>query len=72
MLGNFHNGVARTLKKSTHVTGRLLDQAAFLFNRIPFQTGYFSLRKEFASRGSEFLPLRAVSYDMENHLYHIR
>ena len=34
--------------------------------------GNFSLRKEFAPRGSEFFPLREVSYGMENRFYHIR
>ena len=28
--------------------------------------------KEFASRGTEFLPLRAVHYYIENQIYHIR
>ena len=28
-------------------------------------------RKEFAPRGSEFFPLRAVPYGVENHFYHI-
>ena len=27
-------------------------------------------REEFAPRGSEFFPLRAVPYGMENHFYH--
>ena len=43
-----------------------------LFNCVPFPNGNFSERKEFAPRGSEFFPLRAVPYGMENHLYHIR
>ena len=58
--------------KVTHVKGRLLDQAVMLFNCVPFRNGNFSERKEFASRGSEFFPLRAISYGMKNHFYHIR
>ena len=30
-------GVARTLKKITHIKGRLLDQAMNLVNCVPFQ-----------------------------------
>ena len=43
-----------------------------IFNCVPFRNGNFSQRKEFAPRGSEFFPLRAVPYGMENHFYHIR
>ena len=42
-----------------------------LFNWVPFQNGNFSYRKEFAPRGSEFFPLRAVAYGMGNHFDHI-
>ena len=46
---------------------KVTDYAAWiLFNCVPFQ------RKEFALRGSEFIPSRAVSYKVENHFYHIR
>ena len=58
-------------EKVTHIKGRLLGQAALLFNCFPFQNGNFSLREEFAPRGSDFFPLRAVPYDIENHFYHI-
>ena len=57
--------------KVTHIKRTLLDQAMILFNRTPFQNGNFSLRKEFAPRGSKFFSLRAVPYGMINHLYHI-
>ena len=57
---SYVNGVARTLKKSAHNKGRLLDQAVILFSCVPFQNGNFSERKEFAPRGSEFFPLRTV------------
>ena len=30
-----NNGVARTLKKVTHINGRLLDRAVILFNFLP-------------------------------------
>ena len=43
--------------KVTHTKGRLLDQTMSLFNFVPSQNGNFSLRKEFAPRGSEFFPL---------------
>ena len=66
------NSVARKLKKKTHIKERLLDQAMVLFICVPFQNGNFSKRKEFAPRGSEFFPLRAVPYGMKNHFYHIR
>ena len=74
-LDEVSSGLARmsqNAKKATHVKGRLLDQAMILFNRVPFQNGTFSLRKEFAPRGRELLPLRAVSYCMETHFYYIR
>ena len=58
---------SQNAEKVTHIKGRLLDQAVILFNCVPFQKGNFSQRKEFAPRGSEFFPLRAVSYGMENH-----
>ena len=66
----FCNGVART-PKATHIKGKLLDQAVILSNCAPFQNENFSERKEFAPRGSEFFPLRAVPYGMENHFYNI-
>ena len=56
-------------EKITHVKGRLLDQTVIQFNCAPFHNGNYYLRKEFAPRGSEFFPLRAVSYDMKNHFY---
>ena len=56
-------------KNVTHIKGRLLDQAVILFNCVPFPYGNFSERNEFAPRGSEFFPLRAVPYGMENHLF---
>ena len=62
----------QNVQKVTHLKGRLLDQAIILFICIPFQNGNFSQRKELAPGGSEFFPLRAVSYGMENHFYHIR
>ena len=55
-----------------HIKERLPDQAVIHFNCIPFQNGNFSKRKEFASRGSKFFPLKAVPYGMENHFNHIR
>ena len=36
-----------------------------LFNCVPFHNENFSLRKEFAPRGSEFFPKTAVPYGME-------
>ena len=62
------NGVARKLKKFRTSKGDYwIIQAVILFNYIPFQDRNFSERKEFAPRGSEFFPLRAVPYGMENH-----
>ena len=43
-----------------------------LFNCAPLQNGNFSKGKEFAPRESQFFPLRAVPFGMENHFYHIR
>ena len=43
-----------------------------LFYCVPFQNGNFSKKKEFAPRGSEFFPLGAVPYGIENLFYHIR
>ena len=50
----------QNFQKVTHIKGRLLYQAMFLYNYAPFRNGNYSLRKEFAPRGSEFFPLRAV------------
>ena len=50
---------------ATHIKLRLLIRAVILFSEI--QIGNFSLRKEFAPRGSNFFPLREVPNDMENH-----
>ena len=58
-------------EKMKHINERLLDQAKILFNYVTFQNWNFSKRKEFAPRGSEFFPLRAVPYGMINHFYHI-
>ena len=59
------NGVARTLK-NTHIKGRLLDLAVILFKCVRFENQNFSYRNEFAPRGSEFFPLRAIPYSMKN------
>ena len=48
-------------EKVTHIKGRLLDQAAILFNCVPFQG-------KFAPRESKFFPLRAVPDGMEKSL----
>ena len=37
-----NNGVARTLKKVTHIKGRLLDEAMILYKNVPFGNGNFS------------------------------
>ena len=57
-------------EKVTHIKGRLMDQSVVLFNRVPFQIVNFFYRKEFAPRGGEFFPLRAVPYGIEHHFYH--
>ena len=59
-------------KKVMHIKGRLPGQTVILLNCTPFQYGNFSIRKEFAPRGKEFIPLRAVPYGMENHFHNIR
>ena len=64
--------VSQNASKVTHIKGTLLDQAVILFNCGPFQNGNFSLKKEFAPRGSEFFLVRAVPYGMEINFYHIR
>ena len=57
---------SQNAEKNTHIRGSLLDPAMILFNCIPFQNGNFSWRKEFAPRGSKFIPLWAVPYSIEN------
>ena len=42
------------------IEGKLLYQVMIFYNYVPFQNGNFSLRKEFAPRGSKRFPLRAV------------
>ena len=65
-------GRSQSAEKIKYIKGRLLDQVVIIFNCVPFRNGNFSQTKAFAPRGSEFFPLRAVSYTMENHFYHIR
>ena len=50
---------SQNTEKVTHIKGRLLYQAMIPYNYVPFQNRNFSLRKEFAPRGSEIFPLRA-------------
>ena len=56
---------SQNAERITHTKGRLLDPAVIHFNRVPFQNGNFSKRKEFAPRGSKFFPLTAVPYVMK-------
>ena len=53
-----------------HIKGRLLDQAVFPFDCVPFQNENSSLRKEITPSWGEFFPLRAVPYGMEIILPH--
>ena len=53
---------SQNAEKNTLRKGRLLDQAVILFNFVPFQNGNFS------EGANSFL--RAVPYDMEDHVYH--
>ena len=72
MIVSLNNGVVRTLKKYAHqreTAGSSGEQIHF--NQVIFQNGNVSLRKEFFPRGSEFFPLRAVPFGMENRFYHI-
>ena len=71
ILSLVHQCCKQNAEKVTQIKGRLLDQAMILFNYVPFQNENFSQRKEFAPRGSEFFPLRAVPYGMINHFNHI-
>ena len=63
---------SQTLEKVTHTKGRLLDQAVILSNCVPFYNGNSSLWIEYAHRGNECFPLRAVPYGVENLFYYIR
>ena len=60
---------SQNAEKVMHIKGRLLDLAVILFHCVLFKMGTYILRKEFALRGSEFFPFRAVLYSKENHLY---
>ena len=67
--GETYNGVAKTLKNYLHqgeTTGTSSDSLQLRQNEN------FSSRKEFAPRGSEFFPLRAVPFGLEKHFYHSR
>ena len=55
------NGVARTLKSYAHQRETTRSSSDSLQLR-PFSKWNFSKRKEFAPRGSEFFPLKAVLY----------
>ena len=62
------SGVARMPKSYTH------QRETTWFSSVEslIKMGTLSSRKEFAPRGSEFFPLRAVLHTMENHFYLIR
>ena len=53
---------SQNAEKVTLRKGRLLDLAVILFNLVPFRNGNFS------EGANSFL--RAVPYDMEDHVYH--
>ena len=61
---NTNIGIARTLNKLRTSKG---DSASLQLR--PFSNGNFVKSKEFAPRGSEFFPLKAVPNGMENHFY---
>ena len=68
-----HNSEVKNADNSTHIKGKLLDQAVIILIASLFIMGNSLKRKtkEFAPYGSKFFPSRAVSFGMENHLYHI-
>ena len=61
MRGQVLQGRSQTAEIVTHIKGRLLERAAFLINRDPFQKGSFLKGKNLL----EFFPLKEVPYDME-------
>ena len=61
------NGVARTLKKVTHLKGRLLDQAVILSNSVPSPKG-----KNLLPEGEQILSFKSSTLWHGNHFYHIR
>ena len=66
-MANLQQWHSHNAEKLTHIKGRLLAPSMILFNCVPFQNGNFSQTKEFAPRGSELFPLRAVPYGIETH-----
>ena len=66
------NGVARALKKLRPLKRETTGSSSGSLQLRPVSKWELLLRKVFAPRGSEFFPLRAVSYGMDNHFYHIR
>ena len=59
-LSSYKQWRSQNAEQVTHIKGRLLYPSMILYNYVPFQNGNFSQRKEFAPKGSEFFPLRAV------------
>ena len=64
----FRHYISHKISFGASSSGGVLCSACGAF----IQSGNFSYRKEFAPRGSEFFPLRAVPKGMEHHIYHIR
>ena len=59
---------SQNTEKVTRIKGRLLEQAMIHFSCVPFSKMGTSLkRKNLLPKGSEFFPLRAFPYGMENH-----
>ena len=48
--------------KVKHIKGRVMNQVMILYNNVPLKWELL-LKEEFAPRGSEFFPLRAVPYE---------
>ena len=53
--GEAEQWCSQKIKKFTHIKGRLLDEAAFLFNCFPFHNGI-------SLKGKNLLPERANSF----------
>ena len=56
----FYQWRNQNAEKITHIKGRLLYQAMFLYHYVPFQNGNSLRERKFDASGSDFFPLKAV------------
>ena len=69
---SFFQWRSKNAEKVTHIKGRLTGTSSNSLQLRPLSKLELLLKDRFASEGSEFFPLRAVSYGLVNRFYHVR